>query len=327
MKMIARIACGAALLLTAGTASAAVTYSITDLGTLGGSSFGLGINEAGQVTGYSYTAAGTHAFIYTPGSGMTDIDTLGGGDSSYGRDINDAGQVTGVSDAFAASSDAFIYTPGSGMTDIGTLGGSSSVGDGINDAGQVTGWSYTGTDAIHAFVYTPGSGMTDIGTLGGRDSVGDGINDAGQVTGVSNAGTAQHAFIYTPGSGMTDIGTLGGSSSHGLDINLAGEVVGTSYVDDIEYTNHAFLYSGGVLHDLNDLIDPLSGWALASATALNDRGWITGYGTIGGQTHAFLLTPNAVPEPASWAMMIVGFGMVGGAMRRKRRQNVRYSFA
>ena len=28
---------------------------------------------------------------------------------------------------------------------------------------------------------------------------------------------------------------------------------------------------------------------------------------------------GAVPEPASWAMMIVGFGMVGGTVRRNRR--------
>jgi hypothetical protein len=27
--------------------------------------------------------------------------------------------------------------------------------------------------------------------------------------------------------------------------------------------------------------------------------------------------PNAVPEPASWALMIAGFGLVGGAMRRR----------
>lgn len=29
---------------------------------------------------------------------------------------------------------------------------------------------------------------------------------------------------------------------------------------------------------------------------------------------------SAVPEPATWAMMLGGFGMVGGAMRRRRRQ-------
>ena len=35
---------------------------------------------------------------------------------------------------------------------------------------------------------------------------------------------------------------------------------------------------------------------------------------------------GAVPEPATWAMMILGFGMVGGALRR-RRQSVRVTFA
>lgn len=35
---------------------------------------------------------------------------------------------------------------------------------------------------------------------------------------------------------------------------------------------------------------------------------------------------NAVPEPAAWALMIVGFGLVGGAVRR-RKPSVRVSFA
>jgi hypothetical protein len=30
-------------------------------------------------------------------------------------------------------------------------------------------------------------------------------------------------------------------------------------------------------------------------------------------------TPGAVPEPSTWAMMILGFGMVGASMRRRRR--------
>lgn len=34
-------------------------------------------------------------------------------------------------------------------------------------------------------------------------------------------------------------------------------------------------------------------------------------------------TSGAVPEPATWAMMIVGFGLVGGTMRRARRQTIR----
>lgn len=35
----------------------------------------------------------------------------------------------------------------------------------------------------------------------------------------------------------------------------------------------------------------------------------------------------AVPEPSTWAMMILGFGLVGAAMRKKQRQTVAYNFA
>jgi hypothetical protein len=34
------------------------------------------------------------------------------------------------------------------------------------------------------------------------------------------------------------------------------------------------------------------------------------------------LGTGAVPEPATWAMMMLGLGMVGGAMRRRRRMAV-----
>lgn len=41
--------------------------------------------------------------------------------------------------------------------------------------------------------------------------------------------------------------------------------------------------------------------------------------TLGGYLDTMSL--SAIPEPATWAMMIVGFGMVGGAMRRRRTQS------
>jgi probable HAF family extracellular repeat protein len=70
---------------------------LTELGTLGGdSSYALGINDAGQVVGWSYTAErDRHAFITGPsGVGMTDLGTLGGS-NSYANGINDSGQVVG----------------------------------------------------------------------------------------------------------------------------------------------------------------------------------------------------------------------------------------
>src|SRR5438067_5628575 len=74
-------------------ASAQTTYTITDLGSLGGAdSDGISINASGQVTGYS-----GDAFLYSGGT-MTVLGVLGNGSFSIGLGINNSGQVTGVSD-------------------------------------------------------------------------------------------------------------------------------------------------------------------------------------------------------------------------------------
>jgi probable HAF family extracellular repeat protein len=82
-----------------------------DIGTLGGTnSYGYGINNSGQVTGYSLTPSGAfHAFVYSAATGMQDIGTLGG-TNSYGYGINDSGQVTGYSLTPSGPFHAFIAT-------------------------------------------------------------------------------------------------------------------------------------------------------------------------------------------------------------------------
>ena len=77
-----------------------------DLGTLGGPrqlSAAAGINDAGQVVGYSDTAGGVlhHAFITGPdGAGMMDLNSLvdlpGGVILTEAMGINNAGQVIAV---------------------------------------------------------------------------------------------------------------------------------------------------------------------------------------------------------------------------------------
>ena len=47
----------------------------------------------------------------------------------------------------------------------------------------------------------------------------------------------------------------------------------------------------------------------------------------GSQDLTFSATVTAVPEPATWAMMIVGFGLTGAAMRRKTKVGTRVRFA
>lgn len=52
-------------------------------------------------------------------------------------------------------------------------------------------------------------------------------------------------------------------------------------------------------------------------------GFSRGAGSYGGNA-TFL--PAAIPEPASWAMMVLGFGLVGAGVRNRRRQP-KFTFA
>jgi len=54
--------------------------------------------------------------------------------------------------------------------------------------------------------------------------------------------------------------------------------------------------------------------------ALNGGAPYAGYPTAGYWTAHILIIDPGVPEPASWAMMVGGFGLVGGAMRAGRRK-------
>jgi probable HAF family extracellular repeat protein/T5SS/PEP-CTERM-associated repeat protein len=315
--------------------SAAPRYTVTDLGTLGGDTRGMGINENGQVVGPSQLGNYFYAFLWDDGT-MTNLGALGGR-GSWAHDINDAGHVAGVSDLSTGNSHAFRWTTG-GMQDLGTLGGPVSyafdinnsgqvagsaeraddgihhavrwgsggivdLGDlgnlwdadsaayGINDAGQVVGGSYNDAGEFHAFLWN--GGMQDLGTLGGDTGTAMAINEKGQVVGSSRpAGSIPvHAFLWD--GGMQDLGTLGWHQSIAYDINEKGQVVGTLQDGQPSPTSHAFVWANGQMQDLNNLIDANSGWVLSEARAINDKGQIVGFGTINGQTRAFLAKPNA----------------------------------
>ena len=151
----------------------------------------------------------------------------------------------------------------------------------------------SGETDCHAFLFGR-NGMTDLGTLGGSFSIAFAINDEGQVVGESSTSgdnSTTHAFLYE-GNGMHDLGTLGGSFSRALGINNAGQIVGVSP----NYPGgriRAFLYSDGVMTDLNSLSAvKVAGWFLDTANAINSAGQIIGSGVRGGQTHAYLLSPK-----------------------------------
>lgn len=112
------------------------------------------------------------------------------------------------------------------------------------------------------------------------------------------------------------------ASKVGKGINASGQLVGYSTTTG-DVSDDAFVYDAvhGMV-DLNSLIDPLSGWDLLYAFAINDNGQITGQGIIDGDRHAFLLTP--VPEPSTLVLGCAGLvGLTLLACRRMRRVSAR----
>jgi probable HAF family extracellular repeat protein len=354
--------------LGATSARADLQYTVTDLGTLGGTtSEAMALNDAGQVVGSSTLANGqTHAFLYSGGT-MTDLGTLGG-NFSQAAGINSAGQVVGQSTDANGNTRAFLSSGGGPMTDVGDLGGNYAAAFGINDAGTFVGSSYftpTGSQQF-AFVSSP-TGLKSLGALGGPFSSANAINASGQIAGEANTPDADHAFLYSNGV-MKDLGTLGGGSSAGRALNGLGVVVGSSDTAN-NAAIHAFVYSNGVMSDLGALVPGFDSFAygindagqivglangnpgegnfavvytggsvlklddliqpgspldhLFEATAINNRGQIVGGGVAAdGSIHAFLLTPTAVPEPGSFAL--VGLGALALlAAHRARRASIR----
>src|SRR6202034_1616483 len=102
------------------------------LGTLGGgSSYAYGINDTGEIVGYSWLADGSQsAFLYDHGT-MLDLNALRMGDSgwdllqAYG--INNSGQITGVG-LYDGQMSAFVLTdPPAGPAGISAVPGPRGV--------------------------------------------------------------------------------------------------------------------------------------------------------------------------------------------------------
>jgi probable HAF family extracellular repeat protein len=285
----------ALLLLAAARPAGAQGYTVTDLGTLGGTwSDAHAVNAAGQVIG-SATLSGntiTHAFLWQNGV-MRDLGTLGGS-GSYVGGINSAGQVVGASKiAGDADEHAFLYAAGV-MHDLGALGGTSSVARGINDAGQIVGYSYTPPAAARdSFLYDNGGMHSLPGTWVSNRNIAFAINASGQIVGTAAQPSGpDHAVRYDP-AGIHDLGTLGGSISEAYGINAGGQIVGYSYLPG-DTTTHAFLFDYWGMHDLGSLENT----PFSAATAINSAGQIVGYSDASATAgfHAFLFNNGVLSD-------------------------------
>ena len=145
-----------------------------------------------------------------------------------------------------------------------------------------------GIPEFHGFIWDRGV-LTDLGEIfGSHFNIPYGINDRGEIVGATDVARdlTGHAFKFRDGL-VTDLGTLpGDTSSAALGVNNHGQIVGTSSlafgpqfgappVLTALCPCHAVIWESGRLTDLNTLIAPTSGWLLAQATEINDRGQVT----------------------------------------------------
>jgi probable HAF family extracellular repeat protein len=127
------------------------------------------------------------------------------------------------------------------------------------------------------------------------------------------------AFLYSGGV-FTKLNDPQGDI-HAYGINDAGQIVGEYY--GANGRTSGFLKSGNTYIDID-----VPGAYDTVAMGINDAGQIVGnYIDANGIDHGFLATPDvrflatsAVPEPSTWAMMILGFLGLGFLAYRRRLQ-------
>jgi probable HAF family extracellular repeat protein len=289
-----------------------------DLGTFaGGTGTAYAVNASGSAVGNSLAANGPHTFLWHDNNGngtsdpgeLQDLGTLPGDYISTAWDINDSSQLVGQSENTDFEAHAFVWNQSAGMQQLPTLNQiEPTVARGINNSGHIVGVASTPL-GVHAF-FLNGSQMIDLGTLGGAQSIAHEVGETDFVVGQAELPSISipptHAFIWHDDNGngqrdtlpvdeMKDLGTLGGTKSVAYDINASGQVVGSS--DVLPGVSHAFIWQNSIMTDLNTLISNPN-WTLQEARSINDGGQIVGWGTISGQTHAFLLTPIGFTPPA-----------------------------
>jgi probable HAF family extracellular repeat protein len=269
-------------------------YRVTRLPTSpDANSVALGLNDKGEIAGYTFQGDDYRAFLYSHGdNSVTDIGSLGGKINAACA-INVAGLVTGYSEDENGNLLAFIFSRQKPIASLGTLeGGSSSEAFGINNRGEVVGDSQSGNQNHRPVLFT-GNSVQDLG-LGGSSGpdafeTAYAINDSGQIAGRHASNDVFHAFQSSNGK-TADLGTLGGANSEALAINKNGHTVGDS--DTADGTTHAFLFDGS-LKDLGTL----PGYEKASfARGINDSDDVVGDSGSADQKRAFLYSKGQLVQ-------------------------------
>jgi hypothetical protein len=319
---------GAALLVS-GVSSVAQAQSITNIIDPLNPTFtqALGINDAGEIAGYG-NATTFNGFTLTLPPVAANFARLNVPGADGGT------QVIGISNGASPTTVGFSITGGvtNGFANTGGQGGTFTTVDdpgfaftqllGINGSGAIAAGYWThdpagATGQLAGFV-TGGPGFTTPTFTGingllpaNVNSQATGVNDSGWVVGFYQPTSTTFTGFLDKSGVISTITFPGSVSTQALGVNDLGEIVGDYTLSDGNM--FGFLDKGGVF----STIDPFGSTAV-TANGINDKGNIVGFYTAAnGNTIGFETT---VPEPSTWAMMLLGFAGLGFLGYRKVRQ-------
>ncbi|HLX78895.1 MAG TPA: RHS repeat-associated core domain-containing protein, partial [Acidimicrobiales bacterium] len=184
------------------------------------------------------------------------------------------------------------------------FGGTWSDAWSIDDAGTVYG-NATFTDTPmqdlsnpihlgHAYTFDDTIGLRDLNTLVDQvtspgwtlftalGGAGDYIFGDGRLDG------ADLAYRLDKVTGeVIELGSVGTGVMLLDSVNRFADAVGTAWKQPGFVDPTGWAYVQGQFHDLNDVIDPASGWHITSADGINDQGDVVGQGTFDGVPTAY----------------------------------------
>lgn len=187
----------------------------------------------------------------------------------------------------------------------------------------------------HALGFVSGVDIYDINTGFGGDIGQFGLFSALDLFRYSNESAAQGALDWAVG-GHEDPDTASFFSLDGGATNLFGDAFFSTGSQNGDGRQASHWRDVGFGETQRGIMDPtfgrnqegiITGLDLAAFDAF---GWNLNYDVLADPGRTFNtkdLEVSAVPEPATWAMMIGGFGLVGGAMRRRRKSVAKPAFA
>ncbi len=303
-----------------------------------------GVNNSGVAAGTAQDATtGGFVPILTSTGGLTVLTPISGYNNGGATGINNSGGVVGyslVTGAFAGegtarprpgalTQQATIWNGGVASALANPFGNFNSLATAINASGQVAGVANKGASqatsraviwnggvatelAVGANQRSTARSISSIGSVAGRR---DSLLDGTYIGSVWAAGGSQYDLAAV-GAGC-DVSDLRGINASGTAVGFSQTSSATCGVNGTIGTLWQFNGSSYTGFDINSLVINLGGWNLFAPQGINDNGQIVGFGFDEfGNNRGFLLT--AVPEPATWAMLIGGFGLTGAAMRRRR---------